>query len=192
MKPEIRKKFDDALSTLAKEGIHLSIRCEDRNGRHNARVGGAKDSQHLHGTAMDFCILGLTDTQLTRVLQVFCMEEAHGFGIYTRKGVSTGSLHVDFRKGPLKIWGKEGSYHDSGSDWLPEWAKRGLSTPNLPSLHPELPRQENDPLTAILLAILALFIPKHQQADIADLGNLPSPFQNRQSGKNTGFNRSQA
>jgi hypothetical protein len=127
MHTEIRKKFNEALHLLESEGIRLVIRSEDRDPHHNATVGGAKNSQHMHGTAMDFAIGHLTNAQKERALEVFREVGAKGFGIYTRNGKSTGALHVDFRNGPAAIWGKNGSFSGASGHWMPEWAEAALS-----------------------------------------------------------------
>jgi hypothetical protein len=189
MKAEIKQKLDAAIAQLRAEGINPEIVCEDRDQEHNARVGGAKQSQHLVGTAIDFNIASLTDAQKERMLEVFEEYGAHGFGVYTRGDEFTGALHIDFRDGPITIWGKNGSYHSYAGNWLPAWAAQALGNgtsnpdPSSNPLNSDVPQndpsnsdeqnEETNPFMQFIVALLQALFPEHK-TEIASLGNLPS------------------
>jgi uncharacterized protein YcbK (DUF882 family) len=80
-----------------------------RDPEHNAKVGGAKGSQHIHGNAFDIDTTGMDDSQRAQLIARAREAGFHGIGVYK------GSLHFDI--GPERAWGPD--YH-RGS--LPEWA----------------------------------------------------------------------
>lgn len=171
MRKEVETKFEKAIHQLEAEGIDLHVLSADRDHDHNAKVGGAKNSQHLHGTAMDFDIKNLSDDQKQRILEVFRDYGAKGFGVYTKGGKSTGSLHIDFRDGAAAIWGKNGSHKSAHGDWLPEWAKQALN--GVHSDKSAVGEDEGDFLTQLIVALFKLIIPGlDQQPGAGDLGNL--------------------
>lgn len=179
MQADIKNKFQQAIDTLHREGIDLTVLSEDRDAQHNARVGGAKNSQHTHGTAMDFSVKKLTDAQKKRALEVFRDVGAKGYGIYTRGEISTGSIHIDFREGSSAIWGKNGSYSSASGNWLPEWAQSALSgikndRTNASNETNKEQNKEVDPLMAFLVAIIQAIFPQSNETQTADLGNLES------------------
>jgi hypothetical protein len=83
----------------------------------NARVGGAKGSQHLHGRALDLSTAGMTDEQRQKLLEAAMNAGARGVGIYP-----SGALHLDTRDTPA-FWGPGGSYKGTTADKAPAWAQ---------------------------------------------------------------------
>ena len=79
-----------------------------RDPQHNADVGGAKGSQHIHGNAFDFDTHGWTPEQKLAYIEAAKAAGFTGFGIYDN------NLHFDV--GPSRYWGPD--YH-SGS--APGW-----------------------------------------------------------------------
>ena len=94
----------------------LKITSGYRDPEHNAAVGGAKGSQHIHGNAFDVDTSGMNDE--ARAALIMRAREA-GFGGI---GVYDGSLHFDV--GGDRAWGPD--YH-RGS--LPEWAAGAAGAP---------------------------------------------------------------
>jgi len=86
----------------------LNITSAYRDPAHNARVGGAKGSQHMHGNAYDVSTAGMSQESLGDLL-----AGAQDAG-FTGIGVYDDSLHFDV--GPPRAWGP--SY---GRESLPAW-----------------------------------------------------------------------
>jgi len=66
-----------------------------RTAETNTRAGGAANSQHLHGKAVDFVLPGVTPASLADVVKYLGVG---GAGVYVRKGY----VHAD--TGPLRGW----------------------------------------------------------------------------------------
>ena len=80
----------------------------------NARVGGAKRSQHMHGNAFDISTAGMTPEQIDALIKAGAKAGFRGFGGYN------GSLHFDV--GPARTWGP-----DYGSGSTPAYLKNALA-----------------------------------------------------------------
>lgn len=89
-------------------GRPLNINSSYRDPEHNARVGGAKNSQHIHGNAFDVDVSGMPIPERQRVLELAREAGFSGFGLYDN------SLHFDV--GPARAWGA-----DYTSASLPDW-----------------------------------------------------------------------
>lgn len=94
-------------------GQPLSVTSAYRDPEHNARVGGARGSQHVHGNAFDIDVSGLNRGQRIELIRQAQAAGFRGTGVYEN------SLHFDV--GPLRAWGP--SYR---RDSLPEWAAAAL------------------------------------------------------------------
>ena len=106
-----------SMATLeAATGEVFSVISARRDAGHNAAVGGAKASQHLHGNAFDVDVKGRTQAEKVALIQA---ARAAGFGGI---GVYGGSLHFDV--GPTRAWGAD---YSSGS--VPEWARNAVGSP---------------------------------------------------------------
>lgn len=95
-------------------GQPLTATSAYRSPEYNAQVGGAKNSQHIHGRAFDVSTAGMSQEQVTALIQ---NAKAAGF---TGVGVYDGSLHFD--TGPERAWGPSYS-----RDSLPSWAGNALA-----------------------------------------------------------------
>ena len=65
--------------------VPISITSGYRSPEHNAKVKGAKDSQHVKGTAVDFKVQGLTPKQVAPIVEKLIKEgkiKQGGIGIY--------------------------------------------------------------------------------------------------------------
>jgi uncharacterized protein YcbK (DUF882 family) len=65
--------------------VPISITSGYRSPEHNAKVKGAKDSQHVKGTAVDFKVQGLTPKQVAVIVERLIKEgkiKQGGIGIY--------------------------------------------------------------------------------------------------------------
>lgn len=90
--------------------INSAYRCE----KHNADVGGKKDSMHLQGKAVDIIVVGMKPWELAK--------EAIRVG-FIALGVARGFLHVDTRKDKYRMWGYAGVNLDQVKLYLKEEIK---------------------------------------------------------------------
>lgn len=97
-------------------GSKLKVISAYRDKEHNERVGGAKNSQHVHGNAFDVDVTGMSIEQRQELIR---QARAAGF---TGIGVYKNSLHFDV--GGDRAWGP--SYKRES---LPEWAKEAVTAP---------------------------------------------------------------
>jgi hypothetical protein len=96
-----------------------------RDPARNARVGGAKGSQHIQGNAIDINIEKLSDEDRARVIETAYKAGARGIGIYP----GGRSLHFDVRETPT-AWGANPAAPYSGvsdPNAYPPWARTTLT-----------------------------------------------------------------
>ena len=91
----------------------------------NQDVGGAKNSQHMHGTALDLNVKGMSTEQKAALVDDALARGAKGIGWY-----NDGSLHIDFREGQAAAWGPNRSRTSLGQTepWFRERAEKLLAT----------------------------------------------------------------
>jgi uncharacterized protein YcbK (DUF882 family) len=107
----------DAARDLEARGIHINQTSGYRSPEHNAAVGGARGSQHLHGNAIDVSLNGLTVEQQRAVVDRFLDDpRTGGFGYYPKSN----SIHVDVRTGGRAAWGSDYTHGTIGAGW-PDW-----------------------------------------------------------------------
>ena len=94
-------------------GQPLSVNSSYRDPAHNARVGGARNSQHTHGNAYDVDVSNLTNEQRIQLANAARQAGFQGFGFYDN------AMHFDV--GPTRAWGPSYS-RDSIPDWARGWA----------------------------------------------------------------------
>ena len=87
-----------------------------RSPEHNAKVGGAKNSQHTHGNAFDFNVAGMPIENRLALIEKARAAGFKGIGVYDN------TLHFDV--GPERAWGPSYS-----RDSIPEWARAALGAP---------------------------------------------------------------
>ncbi len=66
---------------------------------HNKKIGGAKNSQHMKGKAVDIDVSNLSSGARYRLIQL-----AFGFGVFKGIGIGSGKLHLDVRSGEPVFW----------------------------------------------------------------------------------------
>ncbi|WAJ28935.1 D-Ala-D-Ala carboxypeptidase family metallohydrolase [Antarcticirhabdus aurantiaca] len=111
----------------------------------NRAAGGARQSQHLHGNALDIDVRGWSDDQKAAMLEAAVGAGARGVGLYS----GGNSIHLDSRKSPA-VWGAGGSYTGMSVDRAPAWARPTLNA--MFSGSPIAPRQGPMPKAASLPA----------------------------------------
>jgi hypothetical protein len=94
---------------------YLRVTSRDRSAEHNAAVGGAKGSQHLHGNAIDIGMSELTPQQREEVTRYAISIGARGVGYYP----NSNSMHFDTRPGAQAFWGP--NYSKSSLGQTPDW-----------------------------------------------------------------------
>lgn len=112
-------------------GKRLPVNSAHRTPEHNAKVGGASGSQHLHGNAFDIDVSGMSPEDSNRLIKT---ARENGFG---GVGVYENSLHFDV--GDQRHWGPS-----HGRDSIPDWAMGAVTTPAgqlAPQQAPQAPPQ---------------------------------------------------
>ena len=98
-------------------GQPLSVTSGYRDPATNARVGGARNSQHTHGNAFDISVAGMSPEQRLALATAARNAGFQGFGFYDN------SLHFDV--GAPRAWGP--SYHrDSLPGWASDWVNQNV------------------------------------------------------------------
>mgnify|MGYP000848976313 FL=1 len=97
-------------------GKPLKVNSAYRSPEHNAKVGGAKNSQHTHGNAFDVDVSDLSEADRVDLITKARASGFKGIGVYDN------ALHFDV--GPERAWGPD--YH-RGS--LPAWASGAVTSP---------------------------------------------------------------
>ena len=100
-----------AADFFKKTGNKLIITSGYRSPERNAKVGGAKNSAHLRGNAVDVSTNGMSTNDKIKLIQIASAVGIGGIGAY-----SSGGIHFDVegRRG----WGD--GFHREG---IPDWAK---------------------------------------------------------------------
>lgn len=122
------KALEDAI------GYPLKVNSAFRDPEHNARVDGAKHSQHMYGNAFDVDVSGMSIEQRQDLIRRARAAGFSGIGVYAN------ALHFDV--GGDRAWGPD--YH-RGS--LPEWASEAVTSPigSQPSMWEQV-LSEEDPV----------------------------------------------
>jgi hypothetical protein len=130
----------------------LNITSAFRSPEHNARVGGARNSRHTRGDALDISTKGMTDAQRTALIEAAVASGARGIGVYP-----SGAVHFDARDTPA-FWGVGGSYSGADPSAAPAWAQPALAklfggqAPTQVARAPAGPAPAANPLMALMAA----------------------------------------
>ena len=88
----------DMLETLRRRfGQPITITSGNRCAEYNAKIGGAKNSQHLYGRAADIVVKDVTPKEIYNALNAY-LHNRCGLGLYS------GWVHVDTRTGVMSRW----------------------------------------------------------------------------------------
>lgn len=103
----VDRRVDPGLISLVEEvarrfGRPLTITSGFRSPSYNAKVGGAKRSQHQIGHAVDVSGSGLTNQDRLDLIGIASSVGIRGIGVY-----NSGSLHFDNRDGARAGWGSD-------------------------------------------------------------------------------------
>jgi hypothetical protein len=104
-------------ATAGLPGLTLPVTSAARTPQQNAAAGGAQNSQHLDGNALDISLKGMSDDQKQSVVSRFLSDpRVGGFGYYPE----TDSIHIDTRSGGRMAWGADQTVNTVGRGW-PQW-----------------------------------------------------------------------
>jgi uncharacterized protein YcbK (DUF882 family) len=108
----VRPETKDAFGRLQQAlGTQLVINDGFRSPKANAKAGGATYSQHMHGTALDISVAGMSKAQRLKII-----DEAFNAG-FTGIGVGKNIIHID--QGSPRSWGYVTA---AGGGPVPEYA----------------------------------------------------------------------
>lgn len=111
LKPALKSKVSELQKAF---GQSLPIVSGFRDSQRNARAGGAKHSQHIHGNAVDIDVSNLSRADRVKLIQAARAQGFGGIGVYAN------SIHLDI--GRRRAWGPSHS-----SDSIPAWARDALA-----------------------------------------------------------------
>ena len=109
------KDIHDFQKRLLEKYPELRVTSGYRDPATNARVGGARNSQHTHGTAIDVAMRGIDEARQREIVEYARSLGARGLGYYP----SNQSAHFDLRKGAPAAWG--GNYSHTSLPQTPGW-----------------------------------------------------------------------
>jgi uncharacterized protein YcbK (DUF882 family) len=114
--PTRYSNINDLKAALVAEFPELRQTSGYRSPSYNAKVGGAKNSQHTHGTAADFSLRGMDEATQERIVRRAVELGGRGLGYYP----GSQSFHVDVRQGGEgNFWGP--NYSRSSLGQTPKW-----------------------------------------------------------------------
>lgn len=117
IQPELSNILTETSSVLGK---NLVITSGYRSPEHNAKVGGAKESEHMHGNASDIDMSGMTDEERMNLVQTLRAKGMVRFGTYDN---NPNMLHVDMSKANGDEWFMHNK-SNGNMDKAPEWFKQ--------------------------------------------------------------------
>lgn len=110
--PRLRKIVED----FQQQYPDVRITSGFRDPSYNAKVGGARGSQHVHGNAFDFSVRGLDETKQQEIANWLKGQGLQGFGYYP----NSQSMHADL--GGQRFWGPDYTKNSLGQ--TPEWFRQ--------------------------------------------------------------------
>jgi Peptidase M15/Transglycosylase SLT domain len=113
--PATVKNIAELQAKLLERYPELKVTSGYRDPAHNARVGGARNSQHTHGRAIDLSLKGIEEARQREIVDYARSLGARGIGYYP----SNQSVHFDVRTGAPAAWG--GNYSRTSLPQTPGW-----------------------------------------------------------------------
>ena len=148
-------------------GVPLKIESGYRDPEHNARVGGAKGSEHIHGNAVDVDTSDWSQEEKLRLIEQASAQGITGIGVYNN------NLHFDV--GERRTWGPD---YSAGS--VPEWAQTTAASHMRGEFKPEqqaAPAAELPPPPEGFTEVIAPQEPAQQQ--LVQGSPAPTPYTER-------------
>lgn len=112
LKPEMKKGLNSLISFWNED---LVLNSASRDAKTNAKVGGAKGSQHKQGNAVDISVAGWSLEKRKKFIQTASANGFTGIGVYNN------AIHLDM--GQLRAWGPS---YKIGS--VPAWARGAIAS----------------------------------------------------------------
>lgn len=113
---QLEPRFAGVLSAVAQQLGGLNINSGYRSPEYNRQVKGACNSLHMHGTAADIDMSGMSPSQRAHLVQALRGEGATGFITYSN---SPDMLHVDMRPGAAHfMYDKSSRNMERAPDWF--------------------------------------------------------------------------
>lgn len=106
--PELTDRVSVAFASLGIDRVRVNS--AHRDAEHNAAVGGANDSEHTRGNALDINVAGMSHAERVEVIKAMSAAGVTGIGVYAN------TIHADI--GGRRAWGPD---YSSGS--VPKWAQ---------------------------------------------------------------------
>ena len=113
--PAAVANIEELQKKLLERYPQLQVTSGYRDPATNARVGGAKNSQHTHNRAVDMSLKGLDEATQRAVVEYARSLGARGIGYYP----SNQSVHFDVRQGAPAAWGA--NYSRTSLPGTPPW-----------------------------------------------------------------------
>ena len=107
---DLRDRVSTAFASLGIDKVKITSGFRDPEA--NRKAGGADNSQHLHGKALDIDVSGLSNERRIEIIRALSANGITGFGI------GANIIHADI--GPRRAWGYATS---KGGAPVPPWAK---------------------------------------------------------------------
>jgi len=112
LNPRLQRLIED----FQKQYPDVNITSGFRDPSYNAKVGGARGSQHTHGNAFDFSVRGFDEGKQREIAEWLRANGAQGFGYYP----NSQSMHADL--GGARFWGPDYTKNSLGQ--TPEWFRQ--------------------------------------------------------------------
>jgi hypothetical protein len=105
--PDLQSRVADAFATVGQTKV--KVNSGYRSAAKNKEVGGADESQHLDGNAMDIDVSGMSRADRIELIKALSAAGITGIGVYSN------TIHADL--GGRRAWGPD--HHDTS---IPAWA----------------------------------------------------------------------
>jgi uncharacterized protein YcbK (DUF882 family) len=92
---DVRDKFNRIRERFGKP---LTVSGPTRCPAQNKKVGGAANSRHMHGDALDIYTVGFSDMERIRLIAIAVELGATGIGVHKQ------FTHIDFGHNELTVW----------------------------------------------------------------------------------------